>query len=54
MGVWTVSVSIKSATSNAIILETLVPETVLIFVALTLATNLVCTGGFSIGCCPSC
>ncbi|KAJ7810188.1 hypothetical protein B0H13DRAFT_1927481 [Mycena leptocephala] len=44
MGVWTVSVSIKSATSNAIILETLVPETVLIFVALTLATNLVCTG----------
>ncbi|KAJ7302714.1 hypothetical protein DFH08DRAFT_904773 [Mycena albidolilacea] len=44
MGVWTMTVTIRSVTTGDAALESLLPETILIFFAVTLATNLACTG----------
>ncbi|KAJ7305428.1 hypothetical protein DFH08DRAFT_1089084 [Mycena albidolilacea] len=44
IGVWTMTVTIRSVTTGDAALESLLPETILIFVAVTLATNLACTG----------
>lgn len=44
------SVAIRSATTGDAALESLLPETILIFVAVTLATNLACTDKLSVGC----
>ncbi|KAJ7354333.1 hypothetical protein DFH08DRAFT_933866 [Mycena albidolilacea] len=44
MGVWTMTVTIRSVTTGDAALESLLPETISIFFAVTLATNLACTG----------
>ncbi|KAJ7918294.1 hypothetical protein B0H13DRAFT_295385 [Mycena leptocephala] len=43
MGVWSMFVSVRSATTGDAALASLLPETIFIFVAFTLATNVVCT-----------
>ncbi|KAJ7850440.1 hypothetical protein B0H13DRAFT_1905676 [Mycena leptocephala] len=43
MGVWSMFVAVRSATTGDAALASLLPETIFIFVAFTLATNVVCT-----------
>ncbi|KAF8169009.1 hypothetical protein K438DRAFT_1983586 [Mycena galopus ATCC 62051] len=44
MGIWTITAAIRVGTSNVAAIASVLQETITIFITLTLATNVVCTG----------